>query len=386
MADSTPALDPRFITRPRKPGLDLLRAAAIVLVVCYHAGNFGLTLPHDAQRFGWVGVDLFFVLSGYLIGGQLLAPLARGGRLELTRFFWRRALRILPAYLVILAVYVAFPSWREWPHLPPTWKFLGFVQNIDLHGGTAFSHAWSLCVEGQFYLFLPFLLLMVVRQRNAGIVTAVGVLFGGLVLRAALGYTHPAAHGDGVSGRAFQNLIYYPTWARLDPLVLGVSLAAMEQFRFRWWARLSGQAHWLWLPGIAAVASGLFLGDGDVLTVTACAWQFPLVALGMSLLLVCAVSERLLFHRVRVPGAAFVASAAYSVYLSHKLVIHQTVLFCARYGVPLTSASVLVLNFTVIIVVGSILYFAVERPFLLLRGRRRVRSLPPEAATPECFH
>ena len=222
MAESTPALDPRFATRPRRPGLDLLRAAAIVLVVCYHAGNFGLTLPHDAQRFGWIGVDLFFVLSGYLIGGQLLAPLARGGRLDLRRFFWRRALRILPAYLVVLAVYVAFPSWREWPHLPPAWKFLCFVQNIDLHGGTAFSHAWSLCVEAQFYTVLPFLFLLFVRRRGAGIVTAASALFAGLVLRAALGYAHPAADGDGVSGRAFQNLIYYPTWARLDPLVLGV--------------------------------------------------------------------------------------------------------------------------------------------------------------------
>ena len=383
MADITSALDPRFATRARQPGLDLLRAVAVVFVVCYHAGNFGLTLPHDSQRFGWIGVDLFFVLSGYLIGGQLLAPLARGGRLHLTRFFWRRALRILPGYLVVLAVYAAFPSWREWPHLPPAWKFLGFVQNIDLHGSTAFSHAWSLCVEGQFYLMLPFLLMLVVRWRAAGIITAVGVLCAGLVLRATLAYGHPAAIGDGVSGRAYQNLIYYPTWTRLDPLVFGVSLAAIQQFRPRWWARLLGETRWLWLPGIAAITYGLFLGEGDVLTVGACVWQFPLVALGMSLLLVCAVSERLLFHRAPIPGAAFVASVAYSVYLSHKLVIHQIVLLCTWRGLPLTSASALVLNLTTILVAGSMLYFAVERPFLLLRRRSAVRSLPREAAIPE---
>ena len=78
MQPGASVVDPRFTIRERQPGLDLLRALAVLLVVCYHAGNFGLTLPHEAQRFGWVGVDLFFVLSGYLIGGQLLAPLSRG--------------------------------------------------------------------------------------------------------------------------------------------------------------------------------------------------------------------------------------------------------------------------------------------------------------------
>ena len=72
------AIDPRLTTRNRQPGLDLLRAIAIVLVVVYHAGLFGFVLPYDLQRFGWIGVDLFFVLSGYLIAGQLLSALARG--------------------------------------------------------------------------------------------------------------------------------------------------------------------------------------------------------------------------------------------------------------------------------------------------------------------
>lgn len=380
---TTPSLDPRFATRTRQPGLDLLRALAVVLVVCYHAGHFGLTLPHDVQRFGWVGVDLFFVLSGYLIGGQLLGPLARGERLDLQRFFWRRALRILPAYLVVLAVYVVFPSWREWPQMPSAWRFLCFVQNLDLHGGTAFSHAWSLCVEAQFYLALPFLLALLVQRRGVGIATALGVIGAGLLLRAALGYAHPAPDGHGVSGREFQHLIYYPTWTRLDPLVLGVSLSAIEQWRPCWWAWLCGHARWLWLPAVAAVGYGLFLGEGEGLTVAACVWQFPLVALGMSLLLVCAVSEQLPFHWMPVPGAAFVASVAYSVYLSHKLVIHQVLLLCARRGLPLTSASALGLNFVAVLAVGSLLYFAVERPFLLLRRRSKVRSLPRETATRE---
>ena len=364
-----PAIDPRFASRERQPGLDGLRALAVLLVVCYHAGNFGLTLPHGAQRFGWVGVDLFFVLSGYLIGGQLLAPLSRGHPVDLPRFFWRRALRILPAYLVVLAVYVLLPAWREYPSMPPLWKFLGFVQNLGLHGGTAFSHAWSLCVEGQFYLVLPFLLLWVVPRPRVGIGVAVGVVLGGMALRAALAYTHPAMGGAGVSRGASQTLIYYATWTRLDPLVGGVALAAVERFRPGGWTRLTHAAPFLLLPGVALVAWGVSLGDHDTLSVAACIWPFPLVALGMCGLLICAVSTRLPFRRVALPGAGFLASVAYSVYLSHKLVIHWTLGFCAAHALALTSPVAIVLNLLGIGLVGSALFFTVERPFLQLRRR-----------------
>src|SRR5438045_8647614 len=98
---SETAIDPRFQNRERQPGLDLLRALAIVVVVIYHAALFGFKLPGRVDRFGWIGVDLFFVLSGYLIGGQLLAPLAREQSIKLGRFFARRVLRIMPAYFVI---------------------------------------------------------------------------------------------------------------------------------------------------------------------------------------------------------------------------------------------------------------------------------------------
>jgi peptidoglycan/LPS O-acetylase OafA/YrhL len=148
-------IDPRFTNRERQPGLDLLRALAVIVVVIYHAGIMGFPLPGRIHRFGWIGVDLFFVLSGYLIGGQLLKELARTQELHLGRFFARRALRILPAYLVILGIYVYLPAWREYPEMSPSWKFLISAQNIGLHGGTAFSHAWSLAVEDQFYLILP---------------------------------------------------------------------------------------------------------------------------------------------------------------------------------------------------------------------------------------
>src|ERR1700737_1882130 len=294
--------DPRFQNRERQPGLDLLRALAIIVVVIYHAGIMGFPLPGRVHRFGWIGVDLFFVLSGYLIGGQLLAPLARHQSIKLGRFFSRRALRILPAYLVILAIYIFLPWWREYPEMSPWWKFLVSVQNIGLHGGTAFSHAWSLAVEDQFYLCLPFVLLLANRWRRAAVIVPCVIVLGGIALRTFLAFQNPAAD-FGVSYRGFQAWIYYPTWTRLDPLVFGVVLAAIEKFRPNWWQRLMNLAIWLWLPGLAAIAFGLYLGESENLTVAACVWQFPLIALGMATLLICAVSPRLPFLRVPILGA-----------------------------------------------------------------------------------
>jgi len=242
-------------------------------------------LPGRVDRFGWIGVDLFFVLSGYLIGGQLLAPLAREQSIKLGRFFARRVLRIMPAYFVILAVYFLLPSWREYPDMAqPLWKFLLSVQNIALHGGTAFSHAWSLAVEDQFYLCLPFILLLVNRWPRAALIIPCVIVFGGLALRAVLAWKNPSIDG-GVSFRVFQAWIYYPSWTRLDPLVLGVVLAVIEKFRPHWWKRLTNFAIWLWLPALALISCGLYLGEGDNLTVAACVWQFPLIALGMAGLL-----------------------------------------------------------------------------------------------------
>src|SRR5437588_7876946 len=324
-------VDPRFTDRERQPGLDLLRAFAIIVVVIYHAGIMGFPLPGRVHRFGWIGVDLFFVLSGYLIGGQLLAPLARNQSINLGRFFARRALRIMPAYFVVLAIYFLLPSWREYPEMAqPFWKFLLSVQNIALHGGTAFSHAWSLAVEDQFYLCLPFILLLANRWPRAALLIPCFIVICVIFLRTFLAWQNPAAD-FGISFRGFQAWIYYPTWTRLDPLVLGVVLAAIEKFRAQWWKGLMNCARWLWLPGVALIAFGLYLVEGGYLSVAAFFWQFPLIALGMAALLICALSPRLPFRRVAIPGAAFIASIAYSAYLIQKVGMHFVAQFCSSH-------------------------------------------------------
>lgn len=367
-------LDPRFEGRERQPGLDLLRALAIIVVVIYHAGIMGFPLPGRVHRWGWIGVDLFFVLSGYLIGGQLLAELARSERLSLARFYARRALRIMPAYLVILAIYLLLPSWREYPDMAqPLWKFLFSVQNTALHGGTAFSHAWSLAVEDQFYLALPFILLVLFWRPRGAIIVSCVLVVGGVILRAFLAAQNPSVHG-GVSFRGFQAWIYYPTWTRLDPLVFGVALAAIEKFRPQLWRRLTNLAIWLWVPALALIVYALWLGESDYINFNACVWQFPLIATGMAVLLICALSPRLPLRQFAIPGAAFVASIAYGAYLVQKLVIHGAAEFCRVHDIDPKSAPALVGVELSVYAAATTLFFTVERPFLQLRHRIAPRS------------
>src|ERR671937_2582129 len=147
------------------------------------------------------------------MGGHWSPPPAAGTKINLGQFFARRVLRIMPAYFVVLAVYFLLPSWREYPDMSqPLWKFLLSVQNIALHGGTAFSHAWSLAVEDQFYLALPFLLLFLCRRPRAAVIVPCLIVIGGIALRAFLAAKNPSVDGDGVSFRGFQAWIYYPTW------------------------------------------------------------------------------------------------------------------------------------------------------------------------------
>ena len=166
-------------TLSRLHGLDTLRAAAIPAVMIFHLQSALPTAIQPVGDIGWIGVDLFFVLSGFLIGSQLLKPFALGQRLDLPQFYLRRAYRILPAYLVVLLLYLAVPIWREKPGLPAPWKLLTFTANfgMDYPARLAFSHVWSLCVEEHFYLFWPLCILIVGWRRSfsVGIVLVVAV-------------------------------------------------------------------------------------------------------------------------------------------------------------------------------------------------------------------
>ncbi|MDR7295099.1 peptidoglycan/LPS O-acetylase OafA/YrhL [Pelomonas aquatica] len=352
------------------PGLDLLRSIAIAWVMLFHAFLVGGLGPGFAwlSRFGWAGVDIFFVLSGFLIGSQLLRTLQRGERLSLRDFYQRRAWRILPAFAVVLAVYAAFPVLREAPGLEAGWQFATFTLNllIDYSHNQAFSHAWSLCVEEHFYLLFPLVAWWFTRRPSAA--RFIG-LCGGLVMLGIALRTGVWLRDDALNPPRnwFVEDIYYPTWMRLDGLLAGVVLAALRVYRPALWARLQARSTWLLMGGLATAGLALWLfRDRTGLLANAVGW--PLLSLGLGLLVLSATAPRGWLGRWRVPGAGWVAAISYSLYLSHKLAMHAVHEWLAPM-LPVQGLALFAVYAAAIVLVGAALHHAVERPCLRLRDR-----------------
>jgi peptidoglycan/LPS O-acetylase OafA/YrhL len=142
-------------------GLDFLRATAILLVLVAHASFMFLPLTHRLEAWwmlGHLGVELFFVLSGFLIGG-ILVKQAQAARFAVGRFWVRRWLRTLPNYYLFLVVNIVLARWIEaaWPHAAP---YAVFLQNFAWPQPLFFIESWSLAVEEIFYLIAPLLVLV----------------------------------------------------------------------------------------------------------------------------------------------------------------------------------------------------------------------------------
>ncbi len=368
----------------RLHGLDTLRAAAILIVMLFHLRIQDL-LPAALTPFaavGWIGVDLFFVLSGFLIGSQLLRSHVDGGKPSLRDFYARRAYRILPAYLTVLLLYLAVPLWREAPGPSAVWQYLSFTWNLTLLGypeQRAFSHVWSLCVEEHFYLLLPLLLLLLMRKPSIVKTSAVLllILLGGIVLRAWLLHHVVLAPDipEDEHGLRTMQFLYYPTYTRLDGLVVGVTLALIRTFRPTWWSRLTQHGNLLALAGLVTVAGALGLSaftfpSPDLPASLLVA--FPILALGFGLLVLSATSAGSLLSK-RLPGATPLATLAFSLYLTHKSVAHATHLLLPSLTAEADWRSVAI-YLVACLVAATLLYIAVERPFLSLRSRRAAKQ------------
>lgn len=357
----------------RLPGLDLLRAIAIAWIMLYHVTSYGPRLP-DFIEFGYVGVDLFFVLSGFLIGWQLIKPYTFGQQPLWGQFFARRAFRVLPAYLVVLAFYFSVPAIRESPGIQPLWQFLTFTQNLfpDYFRARAFSHAWSLCIEEHFYLLLPPVVWLLARKPSARkvVVVAGAAFIGGMLLRAWIWENDvaPFLHvreGEGNFFDRFIENIYNPTYTRLDGLLAGVMLAVVKGFRPGWWLWALSRGWWFLALGLVGVAAALLLRSPGYASVVI---GYPLLSLSLAAIVVAAVSPHTWIGSWHVPGARPLAAMAFSLYLTNKAAYYLV----REHAGPLLRQSAL-LDFCIYIgaalAAGALLYFAVERPGLRLRER-----------------
>ena len=207
----------------RQIELDFVRGIAILMVLHFHASPsnvFLMALPQlPLINFGWAGVDLFFVLSGFLVGGLLCREWMKTGRIDSVRFLKRRAFKIWPSYYALFFAYIIT---RKQPLNTFFWPNLLNYQN---YVRTSISHSWSLSVEEHFYFAFAFAIWWC-ASRNVSAARLFRVLFG-LAVVVAVYRTTLALTGYGY---------FFQIHTRIDAFLLGVMLSMLFHFwpeRFR---------------------------------------------------------------------------------------------------------------------------------------------------------
>lgn len=331
---------------PYRPEIDGLRAVAVLPVLLFHAG---LGCPG-----GYVGVDVFFVISGYLIGLLILRE-CETGEFRFTRFWVRRIRRLFPALAVTLAATAAVgPSLLIPAHLEQTgaaliaqpllvanvffWSQSGYFETASEF--QPLLHTWSLAVEEQFYLFLPLVLVPLLKRsrRPAVIVTW-------LFIAASFAWSlHASMH--------FPSAAFFLLPSRIWELGLGLALALTPNARFRD-PRTKELAS---LAGLAAILAPVFLYNAGT--------PFPGVAalapcLGTALWIVANAGPLTVSGKVLAsPATVWIGKISYPLYLWH-----WPVLVFARYSSPGTFTPALALaSLAVSFVLAWVTWRWIERP------------------------
>jgi peptidoglycan/LPS O-acetylase OafA/YrhL len=353
-------------------GLDHLRALAIIVVFFYHylslSGGEPGWLP---AGFGWTGVELFFVLSGFLISSQLFSQLKQEQKISFSTFFIKRFFRIVPAFLVTVALYFYFPFFREREALPPLWKFLTFTQNfgLDLASFGAFSHAWSLCVEEHFYILLPTVLFVLNASKLFKISKWLLIAFFvfGIVMRMYSFHNLylPKIHIRNAWVYWYQ-YIYYPTYNRLDGLLTGVSIAAIYQFLPLTWNRLSKYGN-LCIVVSAIILIGAYYLFEEEQSLAASVFGFPMIAAGYGFLVLGGVSPTSFLYKWKSGVTTFIATISYGLYLTHKGIIHLSHELLNKQ--QLNNNLILIISIAACVLFAYGLNLVVEKPFMRLREK-----------------
>lgn len=349
-------------------GLDHLRSLAIIFVLLFHYRAF---FPHpewfpEVFKFGWTGVDLFFVLSGFLIASQLFASIEEKGLFSIREFFIKRIFRILPIYYVVVAIYFFFPSFHEKESLPPLWKLLTFTQNIGFdstnHG--TFSHVWSLCIEEHFYLTLPLVLLIILKIKSRHSFLILPTLFIIQIALRAWIYSYFLSSPD--SGYSWFEIIYYPTYSRLDGLLIGVSIAAFYQFSRTSFSTLSKYGNWLVLVGVLVLIVVYYFASAFgsySLTI----FGLPFIAIGYGLIVLGAISPVSFLFKFKSQISTWLATLSYGIYLIHKGIIHLSQDFFIEFEIAKKSDLTFALSIIMCLLCASLLNQIIEKPFLRMR-------------------
>jgi len=332
------------------PSLDGIRAIAVLLVMAAH---LNLVLG------GGIGVDIFFVLSGYLITAILLAEFSATGKISLTRFYARRALRLLPALILLLVVfnvYVAIFQNKEqattarWDSLGALFYMANWLRSFGRNLG-ALGHLWSLSIEEQFYFLWPAALIFVLKRK-----LGVGQIMALISLVVLVINVDRLLLYNGLPSF---NRIYNGLDTRLDTLLVGCALALSGYRRVP--SRvlsLAGVVAAIYLFYIIVFGASIFYGM---------TFGFTILAFGAALVLAATISNPggILVKFLRLRPLVWIGRLSYGLYLWHFPV------FALAPGWLSTSRPGLTM-FTKVFVTflcATFSYYLVERPCLNFKKR-----------------
>jgi peptidoglycan/LPS O-acetylase OafA/YrhL len=326
--------------------MDLLRSIAILIVILAHSVlAYGAPAYLAPLQLGGTGVDLFFVLSGWLLGGQLFKEAERNGHIQIKRFWIRRWMRTIPAYLAILILSV-LQRYLTKDNVEFPWSYFFFIQNYD-STLDFFSISWSLCVEEQFYLIIaPLLALLTSTNKKITTISLLILLLTPLLIRQNGWYdnmyqTH--ARIDCCVAGVFLAHIYHqykPAWNKMAELAIPLMVASVSFYILFYVARYNPQ----WGikdpdPIILAIIFGIFV--------------------------MFANSNSRLRDVLYIPGANYIATRSYALYLLHP----EVLALMKRFLSDLPFIIYLLIAILGSIVLSEILYRTIEKPFMDAREK-----------------
>jgi peptidoglycan/LPS O-acetylase OafA/YrhL len=372
-------LDNRF------PVLHGMRVLAIITVVAYHVtwifmGEQGIDLDpfFFAQSLTvFFGMDLFFVLSGFLIGSILLRSIEKSGTQDIGRFYVRRIFRTFPPYYLVLAILaVAFKMTAAQRH-HLGWEVLYATNFLPLQRGqTVMFWGWSLGLEEQFYLTVPLLFFALQRLRTVrarlGLLAALWA--SALVVRMAIFLSrHSWSDGD------LYGAVYFRTHTRFDPLIAGIIIAVVHQ---RWskdiaaWLKDPFHRALLGLPSLGCLWLLLrptIFGGEHVQMVHIFAWGTVTSLMYFGLVPLALYTDGWICRWLSAPYFRRMATLGYGVYLVHIPIIDHVMVPAAKaaqarhWSMALIWPAALTATMLLALGVGYVLHVLVEKPSLRLR-------------------
>lgn len=346
-------------------GLDIFRATAILLVIFFH-GNYLLepVLPGFPYTRLPDGVELFFVLSGFLIGGILIKTIEKENTFNFRSliYFWkRRWMRTLPNYYLVLLLNIIVTYFALNGNLTAAinWKFFLFLQNFNAPFHSFFWESWSLSVEEWFYIFLPVIVMILfIALRNH--LSVKWILLTAILLLISFPLVYRYAISTSIMDGFHYDIIFRKTvLTRLDSIIYGVLSAWLYYYFSGFWKNIRWVSFLIGL--IALYYFTRYRPEPE--TLFAQVFYFPLISFCAALMLPLAESRKT-YSGWLGKIITHISKISYSMYLLHLGLIASVIQFQVKEFAPLSGIIWFIIYLVTTILASSLLYRYFEKPIM----------------------